>query len=122
MSRRSQQLDRIEQALGRLEGIMSRAEHALDLAKPGGLSAVAADVKDAKTAAESAFVGMQTLASQATAKPGPAELAAAVKSTGEAVRQVHAMISAAVKPAPVSMPRAPDPATPMTPVAKARKP
>jgi hypothetical protein len=71
----------------------------LDTATEGGIAAVLAEAKAARSSAEAAFAGVQALAAVATAKPGPAELAAAVRQAGEKVGQVHAMLSAAVTPA-----------------------
>lgn len=118
MSRRADQLNRVEAAIGRLEAAAARIEDAVNPATPGGIAVAAADAKAARSSGEAAFAGVQALASVATVKPGPAELAAAIKAAGEKVGEMHAMIKAAVAP-PVSMPRSPDPATTMTPVAKA---
>ena len=82
-------------------------EHALDLGKPGGLSAVAADVKDTKTAAESAFVATQALASVATAKPGLPELTEAVSAHTDALRLMEATVRATGPQPVVSMPAPP---------------
>jgi hypothetical protein len=106
MTRRSDQLNRIEATLGRVEGALGKIADALNPDTPGGVAAVTAEAKGARSSAEAAFAGVQALASVATAKPGPAELAAAVKSTGDAVRQVHAMITAAVAPPAVAAPKA----------------
>jgi hypothetical protein len=65
---------------------------------------VAADVKAAKTAAESAFVGVQALAGVATASPGLGELAAAVATVTEAVRDMPGQVQAAVKAAVTTPP------------------
>lgn len=64
-------------------------------------SGVAADARAARSAAESAFVATQALATVATNRPGPAELVAAVQEATEAVRQVHQAVTAP--------PAAPDP-------------
>ena len=114
MSRRTDQLLRIEQALGRIEGVLARTEHALDLDKPGGLTAVmsvardsAADATRAATASESAFVAAQTLASQATAKPGLPELTEAVGAHTDALRSMEATVRATGPQPAVSMPAPP---------------
>jgi hypothetical protein len=113
MSRRSDQLKRIEAAADRAETALARIEALLNPATPGGLSSVAADAKGARSSSEAAFAGVQALAAVGVAKPGPAELAAAIEKTGDAVRQVRDMLSAA-NPAPA-------PATVMTPAVKAPK-
>ncbi len=120
MSRRTDQLLRIEQALGRIEGVLARAEHALDLDKPGGLAAVmsvardaAADAKAAREHAEYANAGMQALASAATAKPGLPELTEAVGAHTDALRSMEATVRATGPQPVVSMP-----APPAAPAAK----
>lgn len=94
MSRRTDQLGRIEAALGRVEGLLGTIAGTLDPGTPGGIAAVAADAKAARSSAEAAFAGVRALAAVATAKPGPAEVAAALREAGDAVRQVRRMISA----------------------------
>ena len=59
--------------------------------------AVAADAKAARQSAEAAFAGVQALAAVATGKPGPGELAAAVATNTEAVREMHHLLATAVK-------------------------
>ena len=73
---------------------LAEAVQAVMAARAGHDSAVAADAKAARTAAESAFVATQALAAVATAKPGPGELAAAVAENTKAVRQVHQAVTA----------------------------
>lgn len=135
MSRRSDQLDRIEQAFARIEGRLLKLEDAVDLSTSGGLSAVAADAKGARSSAEASFAASQALASVATAKPGPAEIAAAIeqgtvlnrgladgllRELASVNTQIRSLAVALVpKPARTDMPG--PPATPMTPVAKAPK-
>jgi hypothetical protein len=98
MTRTSNRLDAIEAALGRIEPALAAISDALNPLTPGGLAAVIPDLRAAKAAAESSFVATQALASVAAAKPGPAELAAAVQANTEAVRQVHGLILAATQP------------------------
>jgi hypothetical protein len=95
-----QQLARIEAALDEIRVVLEEQGGALNLATPGGLAVVAAEAKQARTAAESAFVGVQTLASQATAKPGLGELAGAVATNTEALRAVQAAVRTATGPQP----------------------
>ena len=127
MSRRTDQLNRVEQALGRLEGILGRVEHALDLDKPGGLTAVmsvardaAADAKAAREHAEYANAGMQALASQATAKPGLPELTEAVSAHTDALKLMEATVRTTGPQPAVSMP-APPAVPPAVRPAKAAK-
>ena len=105
MTRRTDQLNRIEAALARLESAAERIEDALNPVTPGALASVAADAKGARSSAEAAFAGVQALASVATAKPGAAQLAAAVAANTTAVREVHKAVTG---PQPVvSMPGPP---------------
>jgi hypothetical protein len=81
MFARARQLNRIEADLEELRTALADLKGALNLT-PGGLAAVlsvtregAGDARRAATAAEAAFVGVQTLASVAVVKPaedGPA--------------------------------------------------
>jgi hypothetical protein len=145
MTRRTDRLDRIEASLGRVEGALGRIAGALNPDTPGGLSSVAADAKGARSSSEAAFAGVQALAAVATAKPTPAELAAAIdegtvlsrsladglKSELAAVNtQIRTLAAAMVAelrkepgggapPAPAPVPRSPAPVTPVTPVARA---
>jgi len=101
-----EQLARIETALEGVAGACEQIADALNPATPGGLAAVLAEAKDARSSSEAAFAGVQALASVATKKPGPGELAAAVATNTEAVRQVHDMITKTVKTAASKAPRA----------------
>jgi hypothetical protein len=103
-----------------IKAILSRIETALARIEPMQKT-ILAEAKGARSSAEAAFAGMQALASVATAKPGPAEIAAAVRDAAEKVGQVHAMLSAAATPAAVSMPRPPAAATVLTPAASVSK-
>jgi len=75
MFARTRQLNRIEADLEELRAALAELKDALNLT-PGGLAAVlsvaregAGDAQRAATAAEAAFVGVQTLASVAAANP-----------------------------------------------------
>lgn len=77
MFARTRQLNRIEADLEELRAAVAEVKDALSLATPGGLAAVlsaareaAGDAQRAATAGEAAFVGVQTLAAAAVAKPG----------------------------------------------------
>jgi len=87
-------LDRIEAALEDVKDALAGLGDTVNLKTPGGLSVVAANAADAKTAAESAFVGMQTLASQAATRPGLPELTQAVSAHTDALRSVQAAVKA----------------------------
>jgi hypothetical protein len=80
-------LDGLGESIADLAGVVqqvlaARAEHD---------SAVAADAKAARSAAESAFVATQALAADAVRRPGPGELAAAVAENTELTRAVHGL-------------------------------
>jgi hypothetical protein len=94
------QLARIEAALEEIRAAVAGHGDALSLATPGGLAVVAAEAKQARTAAESAFVGMQTLASQATVKPGLPEVVEAVSAHTDALRAMEATVRTATGPQP----------------------
>lgn len=102
--------ERVESALDGLREMLAEVRDALDLATPGGLAAVNAEAKQARTAAESAFVGMQTLASQATVKPGLPEVVEAVAAHTDALRLIEQTVRAATGPQPALPDPAPDPA------------
>ena len=87
----------IEQALEGIAATLVKHADSLDVKTPGGLSAVAADARDAKTAAESAFVAGQTVASALASRPGLGELAGAVAANTEAVRGVPAAVTKALQ-------------------------
>jgi len=110
--RTRERLARIEAALERVEGRQAAHSDALDVATPGGLGAVMSVARDAKTAAESAFVGVQTLASQATAKPGIPEVVKAVSAHTDALRAMEATVRTATGPQPV-LDAAPVPVVPV---------
>jgi hypothetical protein len=93
-------LERIEAALEEIKDALGGLGDAVNLKTPGGLSVVAAHAADAKTAAESAFVGMQTLASQATAKPGLPEVVKAVSAHTDALKSIEAAVRTATGPQP----------------------
>jgi hypothetical protein len=82
MTRRRDQLNRIEALAERAETALARIEALLDPSTPGGLAVVAADAKGARSSAEASFAGVQALAAVATAKPGPAEVVAAIEQAG----------------------------------------
>ena len=96
----AERLDQIADMTKRIEDAAGRIEDALNVATPGGLAAVAAEAKQARTAAESAFVGVQTLASQATAKPGLPEVVKAVSAHTNALRAMEQTVRAATGPQP----------------------
>ena len=89
---RTSQMNRIEADLEEFKAALAELRDALNLT-PGGLAAVMSvareaggDAKRAATAAEAAFVGVQTLAAAATAQPAPplpAETQAAKPRTGK---------------------------------------
>jgi hypothetical protein len=84
----------------RVEAAAARIEDALSLDTPGGLAAVRSEAKDARTAGESAFVGVQALASQATVKPGLPELTKAVSAQVDALRAMERTVRTATGPQP----------------------
>lgn len=105
--RTRERLVRVEAALAEIRAALDWHGDMLNLKTPGGLSVVASDARDAKTAAESAFVGMQTLASQATVKPGLPEVVKAVSAQTDAIRAIDASVRAATGPQPVLAESAP---------------
>jgi hypothetical protein len=109
-----QQLGRIEAALDEIRGALAEHGDALSLATPGGLAVVAAEAKQARTAAESAFVGMQALASQATVRPGLPEVVEAVSAHTDALRAMEQSVRAATGPQPALT----EPQPPAKPAAK----
>lgn len=104
--------ERVESALDAIRETLAEVRDALDLATPGGLAAVNAEAKDAKTAAESAFVGMQTLASQATQRPGLPEVVKAVSAQTDALRAMERTVRTATGPQPALEDAPPAPAPP----------
>ena len=94
-------LARIEAALEGIAATLVKHGDALDLKTPGGLAAVNANAKDAKTAAESAFVGVQALASQAVQKPGLPEVVKAVSAHTDALVSMERAVRSATGPQPV---------------------
>lgn len=73
-SRHARQLDELTAAAARIEASLARVEDALDLRTPGGLAAVRAEARDARSAAEAAAGGLRALAGivtvPATTRPG----------------------------------------------------
>ena len=108
------QLARVEAALEEIRGVLERHGDALSLATPGGLAVATAEAKAARTAAESAFVGMQTLASQATVKPGLPEVVKAVAAHTDALRAMEATVRTATGPQPALAEPEPEPAAAKT--------
>lgn len=100
---RRKHADRLDQIAGmakRVEDAARRIEDALSLATPGGLAVVAAEAKQARTAAESALAGVQALASQAAVKPGLPEVVEAVSAHTDALRAMEATVRTATGPQP----------------------
>jgi hypothetical protein len=86
-------LARIETTLEGIAGACEQIADALNPATPGGVAAVAAEAKAARSSSEAAFAGVQALAAVATAKPGAAEIAVHVETTGRLVREVHGILT-----------------------------
>lgn len=110
MFARTEQLNRIEAALERIEAALAGLADAVSLDTAGGLAVVVSEAKDARTAAESAFVGMQALASQATARPGLPEVVKAVSAQTDALKAMEQSVRTATGPQPVLAETAPPPA------------
>ena len=74
MRRTADRLAQLEEALQPVTAALARIEAALDPATPGGLAAVAAEARAARSAAESALAAVHALA---VVKPGTASRPAA---------------------------------------------
>ena len=71
MTRKTDQLTRVEETLRRVEETLAKLAHVVD-ATQDAIIPVAADVKAARSSAEAAFAACQALAAVAVAKPGGA--------------------------------------------------
>jgi len=60
--KRARQLADLAAAAGRIEASLGRIERALDLATPGGLAAVQAEARGARSAADAAAEAVRALA------------------------------------------------------------
>ena len=104
-------LARIEAALEGIAATLVKHADALDLSTPGGLAVVRSEAKDARTAAESAFVATQALAATAVAKPGLPEVVKAVSAHTDALRSMEQTVRTATGPQPaLKVPPAAEPA------------